>query len=163
MNAKKLLLITCLAGIGSSMVFYLYSPEEVAIHFNARGIADSWASKDSNLILWIGIYLFMTGLYLSFPYILRKTPVRFISMPNKEYWLAPERKGDTISRVSNMLFWFGSALNIFFIILGYIGFKANMLEEVKLNNSTMYTLLGIYFAYIAVWTVQFFIQFKKPA
>ena len=71
MNAKKFLLITCLAGIGSSITFYFYSPEKVAIHFNAQGVADSWARKGNNLILWVGMYLFVTGLYLSLPFVLK--------------------------------------------------------------------------------------------
>lgn len=162
MNSKKVLLVTCLLGMLLSIICYFYSPEKVAIHFNAKGIADSWASKNINLILWIAVYSIMTGFFLSIPLILKKTPIKFINMPNKQYWLAPERIDHTVTIVSNMLYRIGAALNIFFIVLGFIGFRANLFEEVRLDNTVVYILLGIFSIFTIGWLIKFYSQFKKP-
>ena len=146
-----------------SVVLYLYSPEIVAIHFNARGIPDSWASRNYNLMLWVAFYSLMTGFFLAIPLILQKTPVRFINMPNKYYWLAPERRYQTILLVSNLTYWMGSGLNAFFIALGFLSFRANSLEEVRLDNAAVYILLGMYLVYSIVWLIRFYSQFRRPS
>lgn len=161
MNSKKILLLTCFLGILLSFIYYLYSPDTVPTHFNTQGIPDSWIDKNSNLILWVGMYLVMTALFSLIPLIIRKTPLKYINLPNKQYWLAPEKKDNTIQNVSDMLFQFGAVLNIFFIVLRFIVFRAVSYREYKLNTTSMFILLGMYSLYIIWWLVKFYRQFTR--
>ena len=51
----------------------------------------------------------MTGLYLSLNYALKKMPIKFINIPNKDYWLKSDKKDHIVSTISSFIFQFGIA------------------------------------------------------
>lgn len=163
MTSKKMLILTCLLGIGLTIILYFYSSESVAVHFNTQGIPNSWMNRNINLIFWIITYVFMTGLYLGIQYSFDKIPVKFFNIPNRSYWLHPDRRKHTFSLTANIVFKLGVACNLFFISLELIIFKTNMQQGVQLNTSITNILIGIFLAYVILWMIQLFKIFKKAA
>jgi len=72
-------------------------PERVATHFDARGRPDGWMSRTEHL-------RFMAWFGLAFPlfvpvivYVIRFLPDRLLNLPNRDYWLAPGRRTETMA------------------------------------------------------------------
>jgi hypothetical protein len=109
------------------LLFYSYFvlPENVAIHFSLDGEPNSWMSK-ATYVISIGIFgAFASSLVIGSYYIIRNSSKDSINIPNREYWLAPERIQQTISDLMNYCILFSSVLLFIFIGIGFLVLNAN--------------------------------------
>jgi hypothetical protein len=82
------------------------SPDVMAVHFNALGNPDRFVPRFeffSDEVKTVFVVIVLGLVVQLLPMIL---PVEWINMPNREYWLSPERREATIDRFS----YFGAAL-----------------------------------------------------
>nr|WP_303652436.1 DUF1648 domain-containing protein [Paludisphaera mucosa] len=79
---------------------YSRLPARVASHFAADGRADGWSSRPAYAaILLLGAAA--VAIFCAVPVNLaRVVPDEMINLPNREYWLAPERRRETLDRLS---------------------------------------------------------------
>jgi len=101
-------------------------------------------------------------LYLSLNYALKKMPIKFINIPNKDYWLKSDKKDHIISTISSFIFQFGIACNTLFICLELIIFKINLNKGTRLNITTVNIIMGIFIVYIIILIIQLYRKFRKP-
>ena len=73
-------------------VYYPQLPERMATHFGPNGQADGWMSKSAFTAFFLIMITFMTALMSGIGTLIRVLPPEMINLPNKEYWLAPERR-----------------------------------------------------------------------
>ncbi len=163
MASRTALIATGILGIALSLYYFTQLPERVAIHFGGGGVPDSWASSGVNLAISIFLYAFLVIMFIGIPSTLKNIPLRFISLPNKEYWLTEERKESTIKLFSGFFSLFGTALIIFFLILGHLVFMANMSDPVALNESVVWISMGCILTFTIVWLIMLLRKFRLPA
>ncbi|MHB8502534.1 MAG: DUF1648 domain-containing protein [Candidatus Acidiferrales bacterium] len=89
---------------------YAQLPNVVASHFNAHGIPNGWQSKSMFFAFFAGAVALASLLTFGVPGIISKMPMNLINLPHKEYWLAPERKSETLALLNNSFAWFGCAV-----------------------------------------------------
>ena len=152
--------LTGFAGIAQSALYYTMLPEKVASHFGASGMPNSWMPRTGNFFVSSGIFILMTGIMYFTPKLAGKLPVRFINLPNREYWLAGERKEQTFADISVRMYIFGIAINLFFIFLTHMVFLANMAKTVRLNDNAVLLALGLYMFFTAGWLYSFIRRFR---
>ncbi|NEV60352.1 DUF1648 domain-containing protein [Thiorhodococcus minor] len=145
-----------------AFVSALVLPERVAIHFAWSGAADGWAARLDSVLLTLALdtLLFLT-FWLS-PAWLRRTPVHWVNLPNRTYWLSPERREATIARFSQRLWAFGTALFLFLLAVGLLTLAANLADPVRLDQPLFLAALGIFLAYTLYWTVALIRDFRLP-
>jgi uncharacterized membrane protein len=138
-------------------------PDRVATHFGARGQPNAWMSRSSHL-------LFTTVLGLAFPlsivvigFALRFAPSTVINIPHREYWLAPERRGETLAFLFRHTLWFASMAVGFVIAINLLIIHSNHQNPVRLSTPLLLTLLGCFLAGVAIWAVRALRYFKRPA
>ena len=124
--------------------FYPQLPEKVASHFGSNGQANGWSDKDSFLIVWGGILLVLNLLFGVIILFLDKMPIRWINVPNKEYWFAPERVESTVKMLGKTLVLLTAATDLFLILLFHLVLKANLLPRPVLG-AEFWMIFGIYF------------------
>jgi uncharacterized membrane protein len=162
MLSAKTLIATGVLGIVQSIYFYTQLPERVAIHFGSGGLPDSWASNESNLAISVFLYIFLATVFIAVPRALKYIPVRFISFPNREYWLAEERRELTIKQIGGLFNMYGAALMIFFLVLGYFVFRANISDPVVLNEGAVWVSAALLLVFTIVWLFVLFRRFRLP-
>ena len=108
-----------IACIGIQIYYLPLLPDRIAIHFNALGNANGWASKEMLLILSVSLLFFVAGLSQLMIYYLPKMPEDLINIPHKKYWLAPARRDLAVKKVNNYLLWV-SNLTIYFLHVCFI-------------------------------------------
>lgn len=118
-------------------------PAEVASHFNASGQADSFLSRDNYLTLMILVICLSTLVVGGIGRLLISLPEDSINLPNKAYWLSPERKNDSLNYISNWLQFFSAGMAAFLCFVHWIVVQANSTEPKQLNSSVFY--LGLVF------------------
>jgi uncharacterized membrane protein len=91
-------------------------PDRLASHFGASGIPNGWMTK-AQFMLMYGVVL-IPALAIEFwvsRQIANKPDAR-LNLPNKEYWLAPERRAETFAYFETFFAWYGC---VFLFVLVY--------------------------------------------
>ncbi len=157
---KTLLLLPALAGVHIAY-YYAALPDKMASHFGPSGQADGWMSKLSFAIFYLVLVGVCSLLWAGMGWLLKKTPNDMINLPHKEYWLAPERREQTLSRMAHQMSVFGIVTITFLIAVMHTTFLANLRGDGQLGP-----LFFVYFAgfmiFTAIWTVQMVRGSKIP-
>jgi uncharacterized membrane protein len=141
--------------------FYPLLPDTVASHFDGAGRPNGWAPKGAFLGLYAAVVALMTGLFLVVPVFLARLPVALINLPNKDYWLAPERRRQTWATIQVHLLTLGNATVAFVVIVFQLAMRANLSQPPTLSPA-IWILLGALLVFTATWTVRFFRAFRLP-
>ena len=113
-------------------------PTEVASHFNASGQADSFLSRDNYLTLMILVICLSTLVVGGIGRLLISLPEDSINLPDKAYWLSPERKNYSLNYISNWLQFFSAGMAAFLCFVHWIVVQANSTEPKQLDSSVFY-------------------------
>ena len=159
--ATLMLACSYLAGAAQIIVYYFLLPDTIATHFNASGVPDSWGGKTAYTITMLLVLTCMSLLWLLIAIVLKKVPVRFISMPNREYWFSEERRASTLSMIAKYLFLMGASTNVLLIAVNFLTFSANTHADVRLNTLQTTVSLGLYCAVLALIIAAMIVRFRK--
>ncbi len=87
-----------LIGVFLAQIVYYYPnlPETVASHFNGLGKPDGWMTKQNFVIFESVLLLIIIFEFTLLPFVIEKMPNSLINLPNKDYWLATERREATL-------------------------------------------------------------------
>lgn len=162
-----LFVVFLFAGFAQAAWYYPQLPHEIAVHFGAGGAPNRWSSPASYFAISLGIMLliFVLAIWAPMTKAMDSSRRRFFHprIPNREYWLANERRHTTIA-------WLESAYSVMFsfsmaliLIVNQLVMSANLGEPVALNTGSLWLLLLIYFALIAIWLLRFLLRFRKPS
>ncbi len=89
---------------------YPQLPDIMASHFSGHGTPNNWQPKQAFFLL-MGVVVLISAIpTFVVPRRLASMPEDKINLPNKSYWLAPERREDTFRFVRVKMAWFGCAL-----------------------------------------------------
>lgn len=161
MSLSRAILAFLVVGfIGQIIYYYPNLPERMASHFNASGKPDGWMSKSVFLIFEGVVLTMIIAEFTLLPLLIEKMPDSLISLPNKDYWLANERRAETFSAIRVYFEWFSVGLLGLFIAINEFVFRAN-LNQKNLSDWTWIILL-IFLTFVGISTFKFARQFKSP-
>jgi hypothetical protein len=95
------------------------------------------------------------------PRSLAKTPASRMNLPNKEYWLAPNRRDKTIGYLQKHFAWYGCAFLALEVCAMEMAIRANMRAEPALPLGQALTLVGAFLAFNVIWMAQIFRHFSR--
>jgi uncharacterized membrane protein len=146
--------------LGLSGYYYTVLPPRVASEFDLLGNPKSWMPKGTFVIFNVCLLILLPAFLLSVAWICTKLPKWMIDMPNKDYWLAPERKAQTAATLFLFILWLTDGLELFLTALVGLVYRANMghAEAMRLAPDIF---LVCFLTFIAVWIVCFYAKFKK--
>ena len=158
-------IIFCLA-FAANVLLWLVSlvilPDQVAVHFGRCGVPDSWASKEWNALVFVLTELPLFLLFWYAPSLPLGIPPRFVSVPNKDYWLREENRPAFKRTFQHLMDRFGTAFFLFFFCIGVLTLQANLSQPVRLNERPFSLALVLFLGYTAVWTIGLFRAFRVP-
>lgn len=89
--------------LGSLFLSWNELPDRIATHFDGGGHPNGWSSGTGFLTAWLFTILATNIWPLLFPYLGRwmfeKCDPRFLSLPNKKYWLSTPERRERAARV----------------------------------------------------------------
>ena len=156
------MLLLSLAAAAALLVYYPMLPEVVASHFDGAGRANGWMPRESFAVLYVLLFLVMGVLFVGGTQLLGRIPDGLINLPNREYWLAPERREQSIADIGNSLLRIGQATVLFLLVVMLDTFEANLHPPVQLTLP-FWPLLLLYLAVITWQTVWLLRRFRRPA
>jgi len=93
---------------------------------------------------------------------LRRVPVSLINLPNKDYWLAPERKQESLRSLERDLEWMGVLTVGFLTLVMHFAIRANLVPQPKLENGPFLVLLGAFLIAAFGWLARLYRRFRDP-
>ena len=147
--------------LGQIVFYYPSLPEYIASNFDGSGNPQAWMSKEMFFLVGILCLLIPFLVFLFLPKILEKTPEKYLSIPNRDYWLAEEHKEATIERVTKYYEWIFAGIMAFAIIVSQMVIQANIGTEKRLSEYFIIALIA-FFIFIIALVIGLFLSFKKP-
>ncbi|HET6142205.1 MAG TPA: DUF1648 domain-containing protein [Candidatus Acidoferrales bacterium] len=118
-------------------------PGRMASHFGASGSPNGWMTKSQFFITYALVLL--PALFIEF-WLHRKvskSPGARINLPNREYWLAPERRAETFAYFENFFAWYGCAFLFVVATVTGMAMRANLDTAPQLPTTlTVLILVG---------------------
>ena len=153
-----------LIGIYISQIVFYYPnlPEYISSNFDGSGNPQAWTSKRSFFLISFIIMLIPTFMFLFMPKLMSKFPDRFLNIPNRDYWLANERRDQTFEKIAKYFEWLLVGVITFSIIVTQMVINANIGADKKLSNYFLVALIG-FLIYIIAFVIKFFITFRYKA
>lgn len=138
-------------------------PDVVATHFGASGAANGFMPRDFYVVFMLAV---TAGLPLLLAVVLHFVLGRShvpISVPNRDYWLAPERRARTLSFLRTQTAWFAIMLAAFMSYVHWLVLDANTLQPARLSTPWLMGGMTVFLAAVLVWAILFVGRFRKRA
>jgi len=159
--ARTLFLALIAATLTQMVWFYPRLPARVASHFDAAGQVNAFMPKDAFFVIQLVVLGSMSFAFLLVPALIVRLPPGLINLPNKEYWLAPERRAHTAQRLQSYLVGFGNGMLFFLLLVFREAMHASLLPNPHLSNR-IWVFLVLLGAWCIYWTVRLVRAFRLP-
>ncbi len=157
-------LVFVLLAVGAAIYFsslYAQLPEVMALHFNARGAPNGWQTKSAFFSVLIGVSVLAAVVGFGVPRLITLLPPEFINLPNKSYWLAPERRAETMDFLNGYFAWFGCALFAVILITINFALQANFHPERRPDATPMWYVLAGFLSFVIVSSIRMVSKFLR--
>lgn len=138
-------------------------PNRVATHFNWQGVPDGWMTRDGltrfTLALGLGVPLLIIAAFS----VARFVPVRFVNLPNREYWLSPGRRAESVAWISRAGLWLACVLMAFMSVVHHFVVQANQLQPPRIDSRSLLIAVALLVTFQVTSIVRIFLRFSKPA
>lgn len=119
-------------------------PAIVASHFGGSGLANGHMSHDGYLIFMLAMLIGLAVVVVLLPnWLIGKPGVR-INVPNRDYWLAPERRAETVARLQGVMRRIGFLLTGMLVYTHWLVVEANAATPPRLDNTWFLAGLAVF-------------------
>lgn len=160
--ARILFFAIVLAAIAQSAHDYPSLPDRMASHFGASGMPNGWMTK-SQFFMTFALTL-LPALLVEF-WLGRKIankPDAKLNLPNKEHWLAPERRAETFAYFESFFAWYGCAFLFVVVYTMGLAMRANLVSPPLLPTGPIVSVIGGFVLFNVAAVVTMFRRFSTP-
>jgi uncharacterized membrane protein len=162
-DSRALVTLICLNVFAVVFVIYTaqYLPDKVATHFGVSGQADGWMSRNGYVLFMLA---FIVGVSVFVSFVVGTLPSRFpawTNIPNRDYWLAPERREESARFLSAHGKRLGYLIVMMMLGMHYTLLLANHMRPPALPGA-IFTAILVGFALALIWwVVRLYRRFPK--
>jgi hypothetical protein len=148
---------------GTLFLTYGDLPLKVASHFDISGRPNGWMSRGGEVEFTLGMALFLPIFTVGMLGGAKWIPARFINIPHRAYWLAPERRGATARVLLHYGLWLACLTVLLLTGTHELIVQANTSgDSYRLNGGGMSLVLGGFLAGLVIWSILLKRRFRLP-
>jgi len=134
-------------------------PAVVASHFGPGGIANGYMGRSTYTLLMLALVIAVPALIASSMLVVRVLPPQFVNLPNKRYWLAPERRAASLEALGGLGLRFAIALAVFLCFVHWLVVQANTVQPPRLSEPWFLASLAVFGAATLGWLFSLYRRF----
>jgi serine/threonine protein kinase/capsular polysaccharide biosynthesis protein len=152
-------LYSCLLGFLVWSVHIL--PARVAGHFDGDGNANGWMSRPAYLLFIGALPVFFAGLFTLIGRLAKTLPARFINIPRRDFWLAPERRAIFSALLLRRLLWLACLMTGFVGGLHGMTVAANQAIPPHLASGSLLGMIIGLFLLLIIWIISLIMRLAE--
>ena len=157
---KSIFFVLIALATAQTVYYYPLMPEVVASHFDGLGAANGWSSRNGFFSLYSAMLALLVFVFIYIPRWSEKRTSFGMKIPNRKYWLAPERLEQTRKFFRRQMLIMGVVHLSLAIFSVQLVIMANF-DQVPLLHQSIAWALGFYFVILIGWLIHFFLHFRK--
>lgn len=137
-------------------------PDRVATHFNGSGQPDGWMTR-ANHVRFSLIFGFAVPFIAPLLCALlgRTSTGAGINIPHRDYWLAQERRSQTMSYLVRTALWYSVLMVLFFTAIHFSILDANRRRPPHLETSHVLLIAGGFLIATVLWAWRLINHFRR--
>lgn len=162
MRRPLLLLFVVLVIAGAAFIVATTGqlPPQVAVHFGGGGQVNGSMTRQGYLLFTLGLAILLPLLIVAaFAGLPLLAPDK-LHVPNRDHWVAPSRREQSLAVVGAFGAALGCLLTVFFAAMHEVILQANASAPPQLPAPMFWTVLGGFLAAFLVWQALFFLRFR---
>ncbi len=136
-------------------------PAVVASHFGPGGTANGFMGKGMYTALMIALVVGVPALVASTTLLVRALPPQMINLPNRQHWLAPERRDATLDALASLSLRFAMALAVFLCFMRWLVVRAHAVQPPRLPEGLFFAGLAAFGLVTLAWLFLLFRRFGR--
>lgn len=151
-----------LMALAQSLHDFPLLPGRLASHFAASGMPNGWMTKTQ--FMWMYGLLLLPALAIEFwvSHQIANRPDSRLRLPNKEYWLAPERRAETYAYFATFFAWYGCVFLFVVVYAMGLAMRANFNSPVQLPTGPIVTVIVGFVLFNVAAIVAMLRRFSMP-
>jgi hypothetical protein len=138
-------------------------PPVVASHFGIGGLPNGFMPRGTYTVIMLVVVVVPPSLLVFLPSsMVRKGGAR-LNIPNREHWLAPERRERTAAYLSSQSKLFAVAVALFLSYTHWLVVRANASVPVVWPQAPFYAGLGTFLVAVVLWVLALYAHFGRRA
>ncbi|SRR5579883_153898 len=133
----------------------------MASHFDAHGIANGWETKQRFFEIFGELTVLSAILVFGLAKLIGVMPVKFINLPNKQYWLAAGQRDASISYLGAWFAWYGCAVYVVILTAFDYAVQTNLHAPQAIGPARLWFTLAFFAGFTIYWTVLLFRRFGR--
>lgn len=154
-----LFVLLCIACVFHALHYLPLLPERSATHFGISGEPDRWGERSELVIVYLGTVALMAALFLAIPLAFGRLPGSVINLPNRDYWLAPERREETLEWLSTSMILLGCIVLLLMMDIFHQTFMVNLGEAPVLAHP-LFSMCA-FFGVVVIWCAVLLARFRR--
>jgi len=161
--ALLVLVVSILAAVWHIDATVYLLPESVATHFAGGGRPNGWMTRGGYrtfMLLFVTVLpLFMAAMAGGLPRLFPNAT----NIPNRHYWMAPERREAALDFLTAHACWLGCLMVVFILGIHILLLQTNHSVPVRLPTRAFFGMLGGFALALLVWILVLVRRFRRPA
>jgi uncharacterized protein DUF1648 len=157
---------TFFAIMAAALIFIYYTsqsmPEMIASHFNSAGVPTGFVPRHVYFMGMLVVILVAPLLLVILPRLAMRNPNVRINVPNREYWLTPERRPYTVNVICQQSTRFASMLMLFLCYAHWLVVHANASMPPSLSSGWLLAGLVVFMGLTVRWAFGLIAHFRVP-
>jgi uncharacterized membrane protein len=159
---RLLFFVIVLAAIAQCVHDFPLLPDRLASHFGASGIPNGWMTKSQFFITFAVVLLPALVVEFWVSHRIANRPDAKLRLPNKEFWLAPERRAETFAYFESFFAWYGCAFLFVEVFAMGLAMRANFDTPPRLPTGPIVSVLAGFVLYNIAAVIAMYRRFSMP-
>jgi len=151
-----------LAAIAQCVHDFPLLPDRLASHFAASGIPNGWMTKSQFFITFAVVLLPALAVEFWVSHRIANKPDAKLRLPNKEYWLASERRAETFAYFETFFAWYGCAFLFVEVFAMGLAIRANFDTPPQLPTGPIVSDIAGFILFNIVAVIAMLRRFSTP-
>jgi len=149
------------AGLAFVLVTAAQLPAIAATRFDLGGAPNAFITRQGYRWL-MGFLVGIVPLLVAFlPALIGSRWPQLLNIPNREYWLAPERRAETLASVGSRTMLLAAVMIAFMCFTHWLVLGANAAVPMKLAGTPLIIGVGAFAAFVVGWIVALHARFRR--